>query len=340
MHEILILNSEDIKQLFTLEDAFAAVEQAYRQKASGSTRTWPMVYEVFDPGISDMDIRSGELQNSGLFGLKLTAWFSKNTEQRLPEIYGTILICSNKTGMPYALLNASALTGLRTGAAAALGAKYLARPESKQALIIGSGHMAGYVAASLAICFPKLENIYVWNPQSTEAPTAAVKNIIHLSQELFSSIQFKSTTQITAVSDGFFYAQLSDIIATVTPATTPVIKTGWVKPGCHISAVGADMVGKQEIDPLLLQKAHLFTDDTTQSLANGEFEKAVKDGFITANNIEGELGEVMIGTKPGRQSSSEITIFDTSGIAIQDLASSEIVYRRALNAGLGQKVSL
>lgn len=122
MGQMVVLSAEEVSKVLTIEDAIAAVEEAYRQKATGKGVAWPMVYEQFEPGVADMDIRSGELAGSGLFGLKLTAWFSQNPKKGLPEIFGTTLLCDNATGEPLALLNASAVTGLRTGAAAALGA--------------------------------------------------------------------------------------------------------------------------------------------------------------------------------------------------------------------------
>ena len=115
MAAITVLSAADIEKVFTVADALDAVEDAYRQKAEGQGVAWPMVYAAFEPGVADMDIRSGELAGSGLFGLKLTAWFSQNPAQSLPEIFGTTLICDNGTGAPLALLNASAITGLRTG---------------------------------------------------------------------------------------------------------------------------------------------------------------------------------------------------------------------------------
>ena len=109
MGQMVVLSAEEVSKVLTIEDAIAAVEEAYRQKATGKGVAWPMVYEQFEPGVADMDIRSGELAGSGLFGLKLTAWFSQNPKKGLPEIFGTTLLCDNATGEPLALLNASAI---------------------------------------------------------------------------------------------------------------------------------------------------------------------------------------------------------------------------------------
>ena len=175
MAQVRVLSAADIQQVFSINDALEAVEDAYRQKAEGKGTAWPMVYAAFEPGVSDMDIRSGELQDAGLFGLKLTAWFSKNPAKGLPEIFGTTLICSNVDGSPLALLNASAITGLRTGAAGALGAKWLAREDASKLLVCGCGHQSSYqVAAVLAAC-PQVNHVEVWDPRAENAPEARVE---------------------------------------------------------------------------------------------------------------------------------------------------------------------
>ena len=162
MGQMVVLSAEEVSKVLTIEDAIAAVEEAYRQKATGKGVAWPMVYEQFEPGVADMDIRSGELAGSGLFGLKLTAWFSQNPKKGLPEIFGTTLLCDNATGEPLALLNASAVTGLRTGAAAALGAKWLARADASKLLVAGAGHMSTYMAAGVLAACPKVSEVKVW----------------------------------------------------------------------------------------------------------------------------------------------------------------------------------
>ena len=149
MGQMVVLSAEEVSKVLAIEDAIAAGEEAYRQKATGKGVAWPMVYEQFEPGVADMDIRSGELAGSGLFGLKLTAWFSQNPKKGLPEIFGITLLCDNATGEPLALLNASAVTGLRTGAAAALGAKWLARADASKLLVAGAGHMSTYMVAGV-----------------------------------------------------------------------------------------------------------------------------------------------------------------------------------------------
>ncbi len=340
MAEIRVLSAEDVAQVFTIADALEAVEEAYRQKAEGAGRAWPMVYEAFEPGVADMDIRSGELAGSGLFGLKLTAWFSKNPAQGLPEIFGTTLLCDNGTGAPLALLNASAITGLRTGAAAALGAKWLARADAKNLLVAGAGHMSTFqVAAVLAAC-PGIDHVEVWDPMRAEAPCARVELMRGEVEKILSAAGAEREYEIVAVADGERACAAADVIVTITPATDPIIRAGWVRPGTHVSAVGADMEGKQEVASEVLREATLFVDDRAQSVSSGELEVPVKAGAIAADDIAAELGEVICGMHAGRASDDEITVFDTSGIAVQDLAASKVAYDRALERGIGATVAL
>ncbi len=340
MAEVRVLSARDIEQVFTIADALEAVEEAYRQKAQGSGRAWPMVYEAFEPGVADMDIRSGELAQSGLFGLKLTAWFSQNPAQGLPEIFGTTLLCDNATGAPLALLNASAITGLRTGAAAALGAKWLARAGARRLLVAGAGHMSTFqVAATLAAC-PAIDHVEVWDPMRADAPTARVELMRGEVEKILAAAGIDRDYSLDAVADGERACGEADVIVTITPATDPIIKAGWVRPGTHVSAVGADMEGKQEVDSTILRDATLFADDRAQSVASGEFEVPAKQGAIAEGDIAAELGEVICGTHPGRTSADEVTVFDTSGIAVQDLAASKIAYDRALERGIGSAVEL
>lgn len=340
MSQIRMLSAHDISQVFTITDALEAVEEAYRQKALGQGVAWPMVYAAFEPGVADMDIRSGELAGTGLFGLKLTAWFSQNPAKGMPEIFGTTLICDNATGEPLALLNASAITGLRTGAAAAVGAKWLARKDAHNLLVAGAGHMSTFqVAAVLAAC-EGVNHVEVWDPRSSEAPVERVQQMRGQVDALLAAAGIERDYELVATADGEEATGRADIIVTITPATSPIILDSWVKPGTHLSCVGADMEGKQEVESALVGRAELYVDDRAQSVASGELEVPVKRGAITPNDIVAELGEVIVGKATGRTSDEQVTLFDTSGIAVQDLAASKVAYDRAVERGLGTVVEL
>lgn len=339
MTQLLVLSSDDIARTFTIADAIDAVEDAYVQKAKGTGVAWPMVYEAFTPGEADMDIRSGELAGSGLFGLKLTAWFGANPQRGLPEIFGTVLLCDDRTGEPLALVNGSALTGMRTGAAGALGIAHLARADTRTLLVCGAGHQAAFQIAATLILRPEIAKVMVWDPRHATAPLARVEQIRAQVARLLADAGASSETRIEAVADGKAAVGAADAIVTMTPATEPFIEADWVRPGTHLSCVGADMPGKQEIASDLAAAARLFCDDRAQSISSGEFEVPVAHGAFAAERIV-EIGEVIAGTVPGRTSESDITVFDTSGIAVQDLASAKTAYDRAIDAGLGTTVNL
>ncbi len=144
MTEMTVLNSSAIKELLSIPMAVEAVEQAYLEKSKGDASLWPMVFHEFDPGHADLDIKSGNLDGFGFYGLKVVSWFGDNPSKGLPALYGTSLLFDLNTGAPKALLNAGPITDFRTGAAGAIGAKYLARPDAKTLLIAGTGAISPY----------------------------------------------------------------------------------------------------------------------------------------------------------------------------------------------------
>lgn len=340
MAKLLVLSAQDVSQVFTVTDALAAVEDAYVQKARGTATAWPMTYAAFDPGVSDMDIRSGDLAGSGLFGLKLTAWFSRNPERGLPDIFGTTLLADDRTGEPVALLNASAVTGLRTGAASALGIRTLARPGTTVLTVTGMGHQCPYQVACALAAVPTLDRVLLWDPRSAEPRVDRADEVVEAAHRLLDRAGVDRPFSVEAVADGAAAVGAADAVITVTPATSPVVDDAWVRPGTHLSAVGADMEGKQELASALVARARVFVDDRAQSVSSGELEVPVKEGVVTSDDIVAELGEVLAGQVAGRTATDEVTVFDTSGIAVQDLAASKVAYDRAVEAGLGTWVEL
>lgn len=340
MAKLLVLSAQDVSQVFTVADALAAVEDAYVQKARGTATAWPMTYAAFDPGVSDMDIRSGDLAGSGLFGLKLTAWFSRNPERGLPDIFGTTLLADDRTGEPVALLNASAVTGLRTGAASALGIRALARTGASVLGVVGMGHQCPYQVACALAAVPTLERVLLWDPRSTEPRADRAREVAAMVHGFLGQAGADRPFTVEAVADGAAVVGAADAVITVTPSTSPVVDDAWVRPGTHLSAVGADMEGKQELASALVARARVFVDDRAQSVSSGELEVPVKEGVVTSDDIVAELGEVLAGQVAGRTATDEVTVFDTSGIAVQDLAASKVAYDRAVEAGLGTWVEL
>lgn len=338
MSKVTVLGSEDIKKLITTPMALEAVEGAYAQKSRGEGGLWPMVFHEFDPGKADLDIKSGDLGQMGYFGLKLVSWFGANPDKGLPALFGTAMLFDISTGAPCALLNAGGITAYRTGAAAAIGAKYLARADAETLLICGCGELAPYLAAAALYALPQLRSVKLINPHHPEKTAAAVPAIAAEVDALLAACGLTRTAEISPAAELEAAVGESDIIFTATPARAPYIKSAWVKPGTHLSCIGADMSGKEEVEPTLCAKARVFGDDAAQCFAVGECEIPHALGMLGA--LTAEIGKVITGAASGRTGAEDITLFDSTGIALQDIACSCALLTAAEKVGLGTAVEL
>lgn len=338
MFNIKVLKMEDTKKVLSMEKVIETVEEVYRAKSVGDTVVFPLVFHEFNPGIADMDIKSGWLKGSQIFGLKLVSWFGKNPEKGLPSLVGTVLIFDANTGAPVGLLDGSHITGMRTGAAGAIGAKLLARKDSKKLLVVGAGHIATFQIAATLQCFPQLEEVMVYD--AMDFPNA-VRFVDAIKDKLEEDFHMKASgVKFTAVGDVQAATGQSDIIITVTPSKQPIIMKEWVKPGTHFSCIGADMSGKEEVDPEIFKDARVFTDDTPQCMNVGEIEVPVAEGILKEEDIAGEIGDILTGKVEGRENDSQITVFDATGTALLDLLTGMVALDEAKKHGLGQTVEL
>ncbi len=183
MTEMTVLNGVAIEELLTIPMAVEAVEQAYLEKSKGDAALWPMVFHEFDPGHADLDIKSGDLGGLGFYGLKVVSWFGANPGKGLPALYGTSLLFDLATGAPRALLNAGPITDFRTGAAGAIGAKYLARPDAETLLMAGTGARSH---CRHIVLLPQIKTVYVTNPHHPECSAAACEAITPQVEKLLS----------------------------------------------------------------------------------------------------------------------------------------------------------
>lgn len=337
--EITVLSQAELKQVLELDRVIASVESVYKQKAGGQTAVWPSVEYHFEEEQAVMDIRSGYLAGDKLHGAKMLNNFPLNTRAGLPAFTGMLLIFDSTSGMPLALMDASYITSMRTGAAAALGVRTLARKNSKNLLLVGAGRQAFFMVAATLLAMPQLENVRVHDPLNSANAEEFVSQIeMRLKAEL--NLNLSGKISFTACNDLQAVLQDSDAVITVTRATSPIIKQEWVKKGTHFSCIGADMLGKEELDPELFRTARAFADDKKQCLAFGEMEIPCKAGIISEQSIQAELGEVLAGTATGRISEEDITIFDATGLALLDIATGKLALNLAREKGLGQKASI
>ena len=246
-----------------------------------------------------------------------------NARFDLPTVFSILIYTHPESGFPLAICDGSHHTMMRTGASAAVSAKWLARQDSKVLAIVGAGTVGRGALATCNEVFP-WEEVRVWS--RSQATLAA---FVDEEQPKYEGFELEASTDLEQVVRG------ADVVVTGTHARGALVDAEWVSPGTHIAALGADLEGEQELDPAILQRARIFVDDIRQCRSDGEINVALREGLITEDDVAGEIGKVIAGELEGRQSDDQITVFDSTGIALQDSATVPLEYERALAAGVG-----
>jgi alanine dehydrogenase len=283
--------------------AVDAVRDAFVAYARGE---WTMPPKVYVPAYPAGDFRAMPALGAGHALLKWVTSFPGNPAQGLPTVTGLVLLSDASNGMPRAVLDAGAVTALRTGAAAVLAAETLGRPDAGTATVIGAGVNGEAVARTFVA---RGREVQLWDVDGNRARTVA--------EEIGAE-----------VADSREAALASDLVVTVTPGHEIVLEAGSLQPGQHVSLMGADGPGKAEIAVEELARVKVFCDDWEQASHNGDLVHAVDAGLLTRHDVA-QLGDVLIGTAGGRESERDITIFDSTGLAIQDLAIALAALERA-----------
>jgi alanine dehydrogenase len=325
--EALLLTHSDVAALLDLPACVEAVEEAFRLHGAGKTAA-PGILGFPYPG-GGFHIKAAGLDLSRrYFAVKTNGNYSSNPERfGLPAIQGVIVLCDGENGSPLALLDSIEITVARTGAATAVAARHLARKGSKVATVCGCGNQGRVQLRALALVCP-LVRAHVFDLDAVRAERFAGQ----MSQEL--EIDVRPTRDLRlALSE-------SDVCVTCTPSRRFFLGREHVRPGTFVAAVGADSPEKQEIDPRLVASSKLVTDIRAQCASIGELHHALAEGLMSMENVHAELGEVVAGTKPGRESDSETIVFDSTGTALQDVAAAAVVYEKAVAAGAGLRVAL
>lgn len=338
MSEIKILKAKDTMSTLIMTDVINVVEKAYSSQSKGNTKIYPLITDEFIPGKAEMDIKSGWMKNEKIYGMKVISWMADNHKLGLPSLLGTIIIFDSQTGVPLGILDGSYATCMRTGAAGAIGAKFLARADSKKLLIVGAGLIAKFQIAATLMCFPEIDKVMIYDGIDYNNSEVFVSKIEKILIEEFDMKNIKA--KFEAVSDIASATNQSDIIITITPSREPIIKKEWVKPGTHLSCIGSDMQGKEEIDPRIFKNARIFVDDIEQCINVGEVEIPIKKGIIKPDNIIGLIGDVINQKVVGRENYNQITIYDATGTAVIDLLTGMLALEKATEEGLGQVFEL
>ncbi len=309
--------------LVTPAEYVQCVEQAYRMHGEGRFYMEPKGHIVLDKYPGEWEVMPSYIEEPEAAACKWVSIREQNRERfDLPTVFSILIYTHPETGFPLAICDGSYHTVMRTGAAAAVSAKWLARKDSKVLAIVGGGHMAGGTIETCNEVFD-WDEVRIWSRSERTLSEFAER------YEGRYSFRLEPSTDLAEVVSG------ADVVVTVTPARGPIVMDEWISEGMHIAAVGADKAGDQELDSKILQRARIFVDDIRQCRTDGEINVPLAQGLISEDDVAGEIGEVIAGTKPGRTSDSEITVFDSTGIALQDSATVPLEYERAVAAGVG-----
>ena len=321
---MLIISEELARQLVSVEDAIGAVEQTFAAMARGEARNYPVVREVVGHRDAVFGVKTGADVSAPFLGLKAGGYWPHNMARGLTNHQSATLLFDPETGRAAALVSANYLTGIRTGAASAIASKHLSRPDASSLGIIGTGAQSVYqLRATLAV--RPISRVLAWD--LSEASLAAFGEIV---AEL--GLDYAPQAERQAVASG------ADILITVTPSRLALVEKSWVRPGTHINAMGADTKGKQELDPALVAAAVIFVDEAAQAFTIGECQHAYAAGLIGDSDVRASLGAVIAGMGEGRQNADEITLFDGTGVSLQDLVVADLAVKRATEQGLGVTV--
>lgn len=301
---VRLLSRRDVASLLTIDDCIGAVERAFGMLGRG---------EVRPPAVAAVHVPGGAFHiKAAAAGERFAAKINGNFFEAVPRIKGVIVLADATDGRPLAVMDSIEITILRTGAASAVAAKYLARRDARTALICGCGTQGRIQLEAIRRVLP-IETVYALDADRRRAEA------------------FDGAT----VVDDFVPA---DVIVTCTPSKSAILHR--VEPGTFVAAVGADSHEKQEIAPELMASSKVVTDVTDQCAAFGDLHHAIAAGAMTREAVHAELGEIVAGRKPGRENDRETIIFDSTGMALQDVAAATIVYERALAGDVGTDFEL
>jgi alanine dehydrogenase len=324
--EILILTSREVQNLLTVDECIGAVEHAFCLYGKGKAVP-PAVLSMNTPG-GGFHVKAGLLElDRSYFGAKVNGNFPENsTRFGLAAIQGVIVLCDAEKGTPLAVMDSREITSLRTGAATAVAAKYLARLNSRTVTICGCGNQGRVQLKALSRVF-QLQAVFAYDKSGEQA--------LQFAHELGLDLK----TPVRAVADLAVAVRQSDICVTCTPSQQPLLGPDDVRQGTFIAAVGADNPEKQELHPSLMARSKIVCDILEQCAVMGDLHHALDAGVVTRAGVHAELGEVVSGNRTGRESDQEIIVFDSTGMALQDVAAAAFVYEKAERQGSGVRLS-
>ncbi|WP_419910905.1 iminosuccinate reductase BhcD [Hoeflea sp.] len=321
---MIIVSEECVSTILTEEDGFSAVEAVFAAMARGDAYNFPVIREAIGHADALYGFKSG-FDRAGLsLGLKSGGYWPGNAQRGIPNHQSTVLLFDPDTGRLSAIVGGNYLTAIRTAASSAVSIKHLARPESRTLGMIGAGHQSHFQVRAAAR-LGNFESVVAWN-RHPEMLDDLEKTV----QGLGMDFERAEPEQLAA---------RADVIITITSCHEPLLMKEWIRPGTHLDCMGTDTRGKMEVDPDLVAAATVFTDEVAQSTTIGEAQHAVGKGLLQDSAIT-PIGDVINGAQAGRISQDQITLFDGTGVGLQDLAVASAVAAKAQEEGLSQTAHL
>ncbi|MCX7889472.1 MAG: ornithine cyclodeaminase family protein [Rhodobacteraceae bacterium] len=319
---MLVVTEEACRRVIGRAEAFAAVEGVFAAMARGAARNFPVLREALGHADAIYGVKSGFDAQGLVLGLKSGGYWPGNAARGLTNHQSVVILFDPDSGRPTAMVGGNHLTAMRTAAAAAVSIARLARADARVLGILGAGFQSAFQIRA-ALAQRPFERILAWNyhPEMLPRLAAAVAD---------TGVPFESVS-LDALGAA------ADVIITVTSSFAPQLMKAHVRPGTHLACMGTDTRGKQEVEPALLAAASVFTDEVAQAVSIGECQHAVAAGLLAEDAII-PLGAVVLGAHPGRRSEDEITLYDGTGIGLQDLAVAAVAARLARAQGLATEV--
>ena len=320
----LLLRKDEVGRLISMKEVIGTVEEAY--KAFNSD-------QVLQPGYmsihlpsprGEIDFKAGYNKLDEVISMKASSggFIDNPTAHGVPNGMGTILLFDARSCALVCVMDGSLITGLRTGAAGAVSVKVLARKDAKAIASIGTGNQARMQIRAIGEVM-RIEKIHAWD----SSPDALSR--------YKADIEGEFGIRVVAAHSKKEAVEQADILVTTTRGKGTLVEAGWIKPGTHIVAIGTDQRGKQELDPEIFRNAKVVNDSIEQCTEKGETWHPLNENIIRRDDIHAELGEILLGTKPGRETEDEVTIFDSTGMAIQDNTTATRIYRNAIDRNVG-----
>lgn len=320
----LLLTKQEVGSLISMKDVIDAVGEAYKAFSSGQVVQPDYIGIDLPSPRGEIDFKLGYYKANEMISMKASSggFIDNPISHDVPSSMGTILLFDARSCALICVMDGSLITSLRTGASGAVSVKVLARKNSKKITTIGTGNQARMQIRAINEVM-KIEEIHAWS-----------RNPDKLSRYKM-DIESEFGIPVIVANSKKEAVEQADILITTTRGKGPLVEADWVKPGTHIVAIGTDQKGKQELGPEIFKNAKIVNDSISQCTEKGETWHPLNEKIITKDDIHGEIGEILLGRKSGRENDEEITIFDSTGMAIQDNTTSEKIYRNAIENNVG-----